>query len=223
MIPAQLTFERVVVGVDGSPGSVEACRQAARLLEPAGRLELVAVYSGATAVRTGLNAVEVRAELEDKAEQAVTSALEAIGGVGRPVVINGAPARALLREVTRCNATLAAIGACVHSGLWQVLFGGVARELLQRAPCPVLVARPTPSTGAFPRGIAVCGRGSLEAGRALDVAKYLEQRFDVPLHTLEPIEALLEATDADLLVLSDHGRRGGRIARQARCSVLLMR
>jgi nucleotide-binding universal stress UspA family protein len=222
MTATQLTFEHVVVGVDGSAGSVEASRQAARLLEPDGRLELVSVYDGATAVRTGWNADKVRAELEDEAVAAVSSARQAVGNVGRPVVIDGVPARALLREVNRGDATLAAVGACIHSRLWQAVFGGVTRELLQWAPCPVLVARPTRGNGTFPRSIAVGVGGSPEAGRALDVARYLEQRFDVPLLTVEPVEALLDATDADLIVLGD-GRQARRIAADARSSALLVR
>ena len=223
MTATQLTFEHVVVGVDGSTGSVEAYRQAARLLEPDGRLELVSVFDGATAVRTGWNADRVRAELEDEAVEAVSSARQAVGDVGRPVVIDGAPARALLREVNRRDATLAAVGACIHSRLWQAVFGGVTRELLQWAPCPVLVARSTQGAGTFPRSIAVGVGGSPEAGRALDVARYLEQRFDVPLLTVEPVEALLDATEADLIILGDGSRHARRVAADAHCSALLVR
>jgi len=217
MTATQLTFEHVVVGVDGSTGSVEACRQAARLLEPDGRLELVSVFDGATAVRTGWNADRVRAELEDEAEEAASSARTAVGDVGRPLVIDGAPARALLREV------IAAVGACIHSRLWQALFGGVTRDLLQWAPCPVLVARPTLGEGTFPRAIAVGVGESPESGHALDVATYLEQRFGVPLLTVEPVEALLDATHTDLIVLGDGSRQARRIAADAPCSALLVR
>jgi len=223
MTPTHLTFEHVVVGVDGSAGSVEACRQAARLLEPDGRLELVSVFDCAAAVRTGWNADRVRAELEDEAEDAVSSARQALGDVGRPVVIDGVPARALLRELTRRDASLAAVGACIHSRLWQTFFGGVTRELLQWAPCPVLVARPTQGEGTFPRAIAAAVGGSPETGHALDVARYLEQRFGVPLLTVEPVEALLDATDADLIVLGDGTRQSRRIAADARRSALLVR
>jgi len=223
MTATQLTFEHVVVGVDGSAGSVEACRQAVRLLEPDGRLELVSVFDGATAVRTGWNADRVRAELEGEAAEAVSSAREATGSVGRPVVLDGVPARALLREVSRRDATLAAVGACLHGRLWQALFGGVTRDLLQWAPCPVLVARSTPGEGTFPRGIAVAIGGSPESGQALDVARYLEQRFDIPLRTVEPVEALLDATDVDLVVFGDGTRASRRVAAAAPCSALLVR
>jgi hypothetical protein len=153
----------------------------------------------------------------------VSSARQAVGDVGRPVVIDGVPARALLREVTRRDATLAAVGACMHTRLWQALFGGVTRELLQWAPCPVLVARPTQGDGTFPRVIAVGVGDSPESGRALDVARYLEQRFDVPLLTVEPVEALLDATEADLIVLGDGSPQARRIAAAAPCSSLLVR
>jgi nucleotide-binding universal stress UspA family protein len=222
MTETHLIFENVVVGVDGSAGSVEACRQAARLLGPRGGLEVVAVFDGARAVRTGWNAGRVRAELEGEAEQAVSSARTAVGDAGRAVVLNGRPARALLREVTRRDATLVAVGACVHSDLWQALFGGVARELLLRAPCPVLVARLTPGGGTFPRAIGLGVGESPESGRALDVATYLEQRFAIPLR-LETNEALLEATHTDLILLGDRGRRARRLASHAHCSALLVR
>jgi len=172
MIPAQLTSEHVVAGGDDPTGTVEAGRPAKWLLGAGG------------------NPVKVGAVLEGEAEQTVSFS------------VDGLPARALPREVTRRDAALATVSTCIHSRLWQVLPGGVARKLLQRAPCSVLVARVTPGDGASPRSRAAGLGDSPESGSALPAARYLEQRFTAPPpRTVEPVEALLGAAGHAVLAM----------------------
>ena len=52
-------FERIVIGVEESPESLVALRQAARLLEPDGRLVLTAVADVALAVDSGCGQSEI--------------------------------------------------------------------------------------------------------------------------------------------------------------------
>ena len=74
MIHASVTFERVVCGVDLSEQSLEAVRQAARLVEPDGALTLVAVAELEVAVQAGWAATTVAEELRDEAEKALERA-----------------------------------------------------------------------------------------------------------------------------------------------------
>ena len=253
VIAPQLTFDRVVVGVDGSAESVEACRQAVRLVGPHGLLELASVYNSAPAVRTGWNSPRVREELEVSAQAALSLGRRVAGEVGQTALINGVPAQALLRELRRLDATLAVVGACGHSRLSQMILGGVASELLERAPCSVLVARPPSSGQFFPREIVVGVDDSRPSERAFAIARLLERRFRSSLRILadsrgkslalgtelpavervDDFEAalLVAAANSDLLIAAHRERRGlesltsvsGRLAHRAASSVLLVR
>lgn len=134
------------------------------------------------------------------------------------------------------RATLLVIGTHGHSRVEEIVFGGVAGELLHQAPCAVLVARPVSDLGAFPREIVVGIDGSEEAERAFDVACGLAARRHSTLRSVvalggkranlapvarrhrrakdfpaAPVPALVEAASgADLLVVGSRGVHGIR-------------
>ena len=115
-----------------------------------------------------------------------------------------------------------------------MLIGGVAGELLHRAPCSVLVARPVTDPDRFPRSIVVGIDGSSAADAALAAAQRLARRFDVPLRVVtalkgknvdlahvhlrtpfveavdaHPVEALVTASlGTDLVVVGSRGLHG---------------
>lgn len=238
MSASGLIFDRVVAGVDGSHESVEACRQAARLVEPSGLLALVSVFDPAPAVRTGWNSPRVREELEGTAQAALELGRRVVGDVGQAALINGDPARSLLRELARLDATLAVIGACGHSRVSQMILGSVAWELLRRAPCSVLIARPPAGGRSFPEEIVVVLDDSPCSEPALSAARILEGRFRASVRVVvsaraevtpahERSHALLDASaGADLVIV---GRRGvgasnrGPLLQRATSSVLVVR
>lgn len=125
---------RVIVGVDFSPASLEAVGQAAgiaRLL--AGNLELVHVCHPLHA-----RAME-RGRAEERLE-AVGSELHARGMSVTPVVsIASNPARAIVAEAEGDPDAVIAVGtnSRIPGAAW--FLGSVAREVVRRAPCPVLV------------------------------------------------------------------------------------
>jgi nucleotide-binding universal stress UspA family protein len=233
---AHSIFERILVGVDGTKESLDACRQAARMAEPHAAIEaaIVSLFTPETALALG-----VRDEAE-RLERTAGSALAAAAGILGPEAdlrrLQGLTVDALLAEAKRMQATLLAIGTHGHSRLAEMVVGGIAGELLHQAPCAVLVARPAPDLATFPREIVVGIDGSDEAEHAFDVACRLAARRHSSLRTVvaqggkrldiariarrhphtqdlaaAPVPALVEAaTCADLLVVGSRGLHGIR-------------
>jgi nucleotide-binding universal stress UspA family protein len=241
-------FERIVVGVDASPESLEAVRQADTLLRPDGRLVLVAAVDlsetihfqiAPTAIHAARRALEKADELDRNAAAALDRAREEATRAGDVAAVQaaGAPAAALLEAIATERADVVAVGTHGLGRVAGIALGSVASRMLHRAPCSVLVAREgTPGTWA-PRRIVVGVDGSEEADAALAVARELETRFEASARVLRvdtgrPATALADAaSDADLLVVGSRGVHGaralgsvsGRVAHDAPCSVLVVR
>lgn len=235
MIPASV-FTHALVGVDGTEAGLEACRQAAALVEPEGSLDLVFAVETALAVYTGLSAPRIAAEMEREGENALIAAAEIVGGRASSRLLNGAPTATLLGELERTGASLVALGSHGHRRVAEIVLGGVGGELLHRAPCSVLIARRPADEAPFPRSLLAGVDGSPEAERALAVAHYLATRFAVPLRIVtalrdsdadlarihlqtrfgeeideRPVDALQKAAaDVDLLIVGSRGLHGVR-------------
>jgi nucleotide-binding universal stress UspA family protein len=227
-------FGRVIVGIDGTEPGYEACRQALRLASPPGRIELVSAVYLAGAALAGWSAERVAQELEQKAGAALHRAAQIAGERAATRLVNGPASEVLLREVERADATLLALGTHGHSRLSEIVIGGVAGEMLHRALCSVLIARPPRSAEPFPRSIVVGLDGSAESDHALAAAEELRLRLGVPLRVLvalrgkqvdlghvhlrtpfsepveaHPVEALVDASDqTDLVVVGSRGLHG---------------
>jgi nucleotide-binding universal stress UspA family protein len=152
--------ERIVVGVDGSPPSVEALRWAARhaAAVPGAVIEVVTVCEqtmtyGAVPPAAAPGLVPATAagrpdELDDAlaaearraAEQAVVVAgLHQAGLSVRTTQLTGHPASVLV-DASR-GADLLVIGPSGHGALVGLLLGSVATHLITHASCPVVVVR----------------------------------------------------------------------------------
>lgn len=230
------TFRRVLVGVDDSPESLEAARQAATLAE--GPITLVSAYD-LTAGLVGGTAPAVPAYLDEErvreeAEAIVDRARAEIAdkpAAGR--VARGRPWELLLAEIARWDDTLVAVGSHGHRRALGILIGSTATELIHKAPCSVLVART--GLGRFPQRVVVGLDGSPESLLAYETAKSLAERFDVELDAVvahvngevdvdaiergvgesvrrivdEPVSALVSlSADSDLVVVGSRGLRG---------------
>lgn len=228
----EAVFSRVVAGVDGSEPGFEAARQAARLVAPDGWLETFTAVDLAEASRAGFAAPRIRAELEQSAVEAERRGAEIAGPRAQSRLVNGPALRSFMRELSEQEATLAVVGTHGYSRASEILIGGVAGELLHRAPCSICIARPPPAEALFPRGIVAGVDGSPESEAAVAVAQYLAERFDIPLslvtavggkdvdqpHAAElgalafegrPVDVLVEASkDADILVVGSRGLHG---------------
>lgn len=228
-------FERIVCGVDETPESLEAVRQATRLRAPGGTLHLFAAVYLAGAVAAGWSAPRIAAELEQEAGDALRRAVELAGEDVSSRLVNGPAVRSLLREVERERASLLCVGSHGNRRVPGILFDYVGTTMLHEASSAVLVAREPPEPDAFPRAIVVGVDGSAHATAAHAAAAELAGRFGAAVRPLavaageldldalrrevpgvevasgKPVEALLDAAaDADLLVVGSRGLHGLR-------------
>jgi nucleotide-binding universal stress UspA family protein len=232
-------FGRVLVGIDDTPESLEAARQAATLAT--GPVTLLSAYDlTATVVGAGMAPAPPlhldEKPIRDRAEAALEDARQEIAPIGpRLKIARGRPWEALLDEIAAEHFPLVTVGSHDAGRAKGILIGSTATELIHKAPCSVLVAR-KPLKGEFP-GLIVAGvDGSKEAAVADAVAEALAERFDARVDRHEnvpdPVNALVEAgMEADLLVVGSRGLHGvkalgsvsERVAHKARCSVLVVR
>jgi nucleotide-binding universal stress UspA family protein len=228
-------FDRVLCGVDATPESLEAVRQAARLRFPLGSLAVVSGVDMGLAVQAGWAATRVAVDIEEESERALEAARrEAPEAAFR--LIRGRAIDVLLAESKRMHATLVAVGCHGHRRALGIALGSVATTMLHEAPCSVLVARPPLVEGEFPRSIVVGIDGSPESAVAAAAAFSLGDRFGVEvwpvastsgkgidldavqaiatgvvLDKRRPVDVLVTAaSDSDLLVVGSRGLHGVR-------------
>lgn len=190
--PARRTytaFSRVVVGIDSSPESLEAARQAAALAE--GPISLVAAYALSSGLVGGV-APAVPAHLDDRplheiAAESLAQAQKEIPDAETTTEIwRGRPWEALLGTVENVEATLLAVGSHGTGRALGIVIGSTATEVIHKAPCSVLVAR---TAFKFPSRIVVGVDGSDESLAAYEIAQAVAARFEA---RLDPILASLE-------------------------------
>lgn len=230
-------FGRVLVGVDASPESVEAARQAA-ILATAPVMLLAAYDLTQTIVGAGMAPAPVvpldEGPFRERAEEALEHARQELGSEPAGKIARGRAWEVLLDEIAGEHITLVAVGSHGAGRAKGILIGSTATELVHKAPCSVLVARKP--LKAFPSSIVVGVDGSKEAAVADAVAGAIAERFGAQLERLEnlphPVSGLVDAAiEADLLVIASRGLHGikalgsvsERVAHEARCSVLIVR
>jgi nucleotide-binding universal stress UspA family protein len=150
------TISRLVVGVDGSPSSIDAVRWAARYAELTGSdVEAVTTWSAPTGYGPaygagGFDAVVVDwADMARKTQEtALEQALPGGSGTIRRTVVCDHPAAALVFAAQ--GAELLVVGSRGHDGFAGMLLGSVSAHVAAHAPCPVVVVRHLPE-GADPQ------------------------------------------------------------------------
>lgn len=135
----------IVVGVDGSPGSVAALHWAAQQARLTGSRLIVA-----TAWHYPASYGDEIVDLDDwrpdqSADQAQRDVLRAAEGLAdldvEPLLVEGEPGRALLRVAE--SAQLLVVGSRGHRELSGMLLGSVSEYCATHAECPVVVVRPS--------------------------------------------------------------------------------
>lgn len=138
---------KILLATDGSPSAKHAEALAAATTWPAGtEIEVLRVdqfvddeidlrpqrFAAAYAAR--------RHEIDDR----LAARVEELSAPGRSVrarVIFGRPATAIVSEARQLGSELVIIGSHNHGALASFTLGSVAAEVVDHAPCPVLVAR----------------------------------------------------------------------------------
>jgi nucleotide-binding universal stress UspA family protein len=184
-------FETMVCGVDGTPASDEAVRQAAALAGKGSKLLLVSVVdeasaAAATAPGGGVVLPPPTVELENEAlgEAAEAVRKERPGLSVETAVLEGPVLPTLLRALSDRKATLAVVGRHGHSRLAGLVLGSAMTKLLHDAQCAVLVAGSTVEERPFPRSVVVGYDGSEQAAAAVRAAVEISHRTDAPLDAL---------------------------------------
>ena len=140
----------IVVGVDGSPASIQALRWAMGQAHATGvPIEAVTAWQDPVVYGASYRWTTVQSEdsLETIAERALTARMaRARADIRQPVtvltrVINGDPTQVLLDAGAR--AAFLVVGSHGHGALAGALLGSISQHLCQRAPCPVVVV-PSP-------------------------------------------------------------------------------
>lgn len=134
---------RLLVGVDGSAGSVIALRRAAAMAAAMGGTVRV-VTCWAFPVLVAAEQPLPGDLLEQGAQQAQEEALAAAFGEHRPpgietAVVQGGAARVLIDE--SAEADLVVVGSRGHGGFAGLLLGSVSTACAEHAHCDVLVVR----------------------------------------------------------------------------------
>lgn len=140
---------RVVVGIDGSTGSAEALRWAARYATLT-HADIDAVIAWQRPVTYGwaYDTDEWRPDVD--AEKVLTAQVDQVFGAQRPmdlrlVVREGYPARVLVQASK--GAALLVVGSRGHGGFYGLLLGSVSANCAEHAKCPVVIVHPSTSAG----------------------------------------------------------------------------
>jgi nucleotide-binding universal stress UspA family protein len=225
-------FERILCGVDGTPASLFAVRQALRLQGEHGSVLLLAVANLAQAAHAGMAAPHAAELLQHEAEAALAEA-QAIAPSASSKLLDGDPVAVMLRQAEAERATLIAVGSHGRRRAAGVLLGTVASRMLRDATCSVLVARPARDDDAWPETVLVGVDGSLESAAAFSVARSLVARLggsvravasardqldreaaraispEFEEHDAPAVEVLVAASEStDLIVVGSRGLHG---------------
>jgi nucleotide-binding universal stress UspA family protein len=172
----QPVFQRIICGVDGTPASLVAVRQALRLRDENGSLLLSAVANVAQAAHAGMAAPHAAELLQHEAEAALAEA-RALAPSASSKLVNGDPVAVLLGQAEGERATLIAVGSHGRGRAAGLLLGTVAARMLRDSPCSVLIAREARDADAWPQTLLVGIDGSAESAAAFAVAQGIAERF----------------------------------------------
>ncbi len=199
-------FERIVCGVDGTPASLVAVRQALRLQDGHGDLLLAAVANFAQTAHAGMAATHATDLLQQEAEAALAEA-RALAPSANARLVDGDPAAGLLEQAESGRATLIAVGSHGRRRAAGLLLGTVAARMLRDASCSVLVARPARDAETWPQAVVVGVDGSVEAAAAFTAATAVSERFGGSVRALASTKDRLdrEAARAVAPELEEHG------------------
>lgn len=132
---------RIVVGIDGSSGSIAALRAAEALAKATGSwLDVVACWSVPTSLALSYGLGQV--DFEDGARQLLQDTVRKTFGETLPdkistSLVHGAPRQKLIELSDGAN--MLVVGRRGHGGFAGLLLGSVSQACVAHAHCPVLV------------------------------------------------------------------------------------
>ena len=181
---------RILLANDGSSGAEQALILADGMRSPSGStLRIVGVVEQSavqfSSPMAGPSMVATRevdsqiAEFEEDRLGDIVRRLERSGRSVESIFLRGRPATALVEEAIHFRADLVIVGSRGHGPIASLVLGSVSAEVVDHAPCPVLVAR---SPGITRILFATDGSGPSAAAGAILAAWPI---FDgVPIHVV---------------------------------------
>ena len=135
----------VVVGVDGSDGSKDALRWAAKYAQTCGaHIRAVIAWHWPISLVVALPVTELVDPLEEALKTLNAAVADALGDASTADLevkaYYGAAVPVLLAEAT--HASLLVVGNRGHGGFHGLLLGSTGEHCVRHAPCPVVVVRP---------------------------------------------------------------------------------
>jgi nucleotide-binding universal stress UspA family protein len=126
-----LSFQKILMGSDGSPGSLAAWEEALGITKRQGSSLIAAsVARGDTEV---ILAEEILREL--------AAAAAAQGISVETLTLKGRPDSALLKAAQEQQVNLIILGSHGRTGLARLLMGSTTERVIGQSPCPVLVVK----------------------------------------------------------------------------------
>jgi nucleotide-binding universal stress UspA family protein len=143
-------WARILVATDFSPDSVRATEVAAQLASKLGA-EIILVHADEPLVEAARSNEHARRRRISNTElERVTRALEADGLRARWLLRVGPPAREIVDAAAKEDVQLVVIGTRGYSAAISALLGGVAYDVVRKAPCAVVTVRATKPTRRKP-------------------------------------------------------------------------
>jgi nucleotide-binding universal stress UspA family protein len=134
-----MSFASILYATDLSEASQPACQRAIELARQCGAtLTILHAYADATAFTEAWSVIDPRPDL-DIALRHVASEVRDIQ-INRVLII-GSPAQTIVDYAQDHNSDLIVMGTHGRSGLFHLLMGSVAEQVIRRALCPVMVVR----------------------------------------------------------------------------------
>jgi nucleotide-binding universal stress UspA family protein len=156
---------RILVATDFSPDANEAAKTAVGLARALGS-EVVLVHVDEPLLElTHSNEPARRRRLANAALDRSTRALAARGIAARSSLRVGKPAREIVAVATEEDALLIVVGTRGRSMAVASLLGGVAYDVIRKAPCPVLTVRASRNDHRAARRRRIATRTSRQARR----------------------------------------------------------
>jgi nucleotide-binding universal stress UspA family protein len=164
---------RALIAYDGSKGAEQTGSLAIATPWPSRTsVRVVAVMEPSTALVPGppisaarlVTSPEVEGQILDYLQDEVARLVERLEAAGLEAagqVLRGRPANVLVEEAGTYEADLVLVGSRGHGPIASLVLGSVSAEVVDHAPCPVLVAR-----GTHGKRVLLASDGSSHAARA---------------------------------------------------------
>jgi nucleotide-binding universal stress UspA family protein len=138
-------YKKILVGLDGSEGSLKALGQAIELARLcASQLHTISVVEVPGYPGTIGEVVDARDTLTSRYDSAVQLAIQQAGQAGLKLdshVVVGHEVKSIVELVRENNFDLLVVGFMGHSALYDRVMGSTCQGLVRLAPCNVLVVK----------------------------------------------------------------------------------